>query len=295
MKKNRVRLGVLAVSFMALGLAYFVSPPAAEAQAVFSVKFFGGYNYLMGGDLNNGLKGQLDLMTAFGAAVGYSAQGSYQPVHFALDVGGDVIFKLTPVVSVGAGIGYIETQSSPTQISLNHPVWTAVTLRQDPKVTAIPVRASLFFFIPLGARVNLTIQAGAAYYLAKMHSVYNQAEASDWNQAEIKAEGMGYGFHGGLGLEILLASNLSLVVEGTGKYAQVGNFSGTTTWSSSGGSSHSEQGTLYYFQNTLFPLGTYPLLTMSSAAPSGFGISDVREARIDFSGFTAQAGLLVKF
>lgn len=295
MKKNRTRFISPAVSLLVLWSVCLVSPRPAEAQAVFTIKATGGFAYLAGGDWASGLEGQLDLMTAFGAAMGYAAQGEFKPVHSAWEAGGDIIFSMSPVLSVSAGIGYIESAGSQTDIILSQAGWDSVTLSQTPRVTAIPIRAGLVFSIPLGGRMNLMVQAGGAYYLAKIRSVYRQAEGASWNQSEVEAKGEGFGFQGGLGLEVVLTSNISLVLEGTGRYARLKPFTGTETSSGSGGWTDSEEGTLYYFQAALFPLGTYPLLTISNTAPSGSGISDVREAEVDLSGVTAQAGFLIKF
>jgi len=295
MHSNRVRPAVPIVSCLVLAALFLAGPSAARGQTVFSIKLCGGLNSLSGGELNDGLQGRMDFMSDFGAWLGYSARGAFVPVGAAYSAEGDIIFDLTPFLAVGLGVGYIENREARTEIVLSHPVLPQATLRENPKVTAVPLRASLYVSFRLSRTLNLMIQAGGAYYLTKLSSIYRLEEGDEWEQTEISASGGGLGFHGGLGLEVRLASNLSFILEGTGRYVKVGDFTGTTTDMNSYGMGDTEEGDLYYFVFDTPPLGSYPTLTVSDTEPSGYGIRDVRRAKVDLSGFTVQAGLLVKF
>jgi len=283
---------VLPVLFL-LALALMV-PASANAQGV-ALKLFGGYDYLNGGDVNDGLKGAVDLYKAIIPMGGYTASGDYKSFHNAWDVGGDLIIYLTPVVGIGLGAGYIQTLGSASDVSFAKPATPTLTMSLDPKVTAIPLRASLYVSIPMGSAVHLSLHAGAAYYFAKMQFVWRLAQSSDWEQMQFKTDGNGFGFHGGLGLEINLASNLALVLEGTGRIANIGGFSGTGIFTSSGGSSITTTGKLYYYKYNYGMLGILPEIDIRDTVPSGVPYSDVREAKLDLSGFAARAGLVIRF
>jgi opacity protein-like surface antigen len=284
----------LAIPCLFLLTAVLIAPPTAGAQG-FAVKLFGGYNYMNGGDVKDGQKGILDYYTEFFPLLGYTAHQEYKPLRDAWDVGGDIIFYFTPNIGIGLGAGYIQSFTGASTLALTRPLTTTIDFTSTPKVSAIPIRASLYVAIPLGTGASLTLHGGAAYYLAKMQYVLKAAAGTDWEQVEIKADGKGIGFHAGIGLEVDLSSNLSFVVEGTGRLANIDGFTGTNMMTSSGGGSVSESGTLYFYKYNYGVLGTFSEIDLRDTVPSGPAYSDIREAKVDFSGFSARTGLILRF
>lgn len=280
------------LALLTVWLMLFLSLPG-QAQIRVSLKLYGGYSYLQGGEGNEGSKGFTDYWkTQVHVYGGYDYTAEYQPFHYGLDAGGELIIYFSPVVGIGFGSGYIEAKRT-TTIDLTKPGESAL-ISMKPKAQAIPIRASLYLSVPLGGYANLTFHGGAGYYLAKFTSVLRIEEGSDWLQYEQEAKGKDIGFHGGLGLEINLTPHFGLFVEGLARYAKIGKFEGTFT-SSMTGHSESESGKLYYFKETASGLGTFPIVLVLEEAPEGVDISDVREAKIDFSGFTARAGIILRF
>lgn len=278
---------------LALALALCLSRPA-QAQLRVGLKLYGGYGYLLGGEGNEGNKGYMDFWAAQAHVYGgYTISGEYKPFNGGLDAGGDLIIYFTPNIGLGFGGGYLQSSSS-SIINLTK-IGGSASISTKPNVSAIPIRASLYISLPMGASANLVLQGGAGYYLAKYEDIFRITEGTDWVQFDYKADGNGIGFHGGLGFELNFSPNFGLVLEALGRYAVIGNFNGSVTTSTGAGFSTSESGKLYFFKVWDLALGTFSVIQVSDTAPSGIGISDVHEAKIDFSGFAARAGFVFRF
>jgi hypothetical protein len=278
---------------LALALVFGLSWPA-QAQFRVGLKLYGGYGYLAGGEGNEGAKGYADYWAQMAHVYGgMLISGQYNPFHYGLDAGGDLIFYFTPNIGIGFGGGYLQSSNNST-IHYSD-ISTSGNFLAKPQVSAIPIRASLVLSVPLSTSASLTFQGGLGYYLAKYKSVLRIEEGSDWIQFDQDAEGKGLGFHGGIGFELNFSPNFGLVLEGTARYAVIGNFEGTNTTSMSLGPSTSESGKLYYFKGFAAGLGTFPIVEVSDTAPSGPDVSDVHEAKIDFSGFAGRAGFIFRF
>ena len=95
------------------------------------------------------------------------------------------------------------------------------------------------------------------------------------------------GFHGGVGLEIMLSNNIAFLLEGTGRYAKIKPFEGTEKYVELGADDTTE-GILFYLEGV-----DYPVLFIRPEKPRGY--REAREAEVDFSGFGIVAGLKLRF
>jgi hypothetical protein len=273
-------------------LAIISSPPAACANISFSLKLYGGLDYLSGGDLNEGLKGMNDYYARYFWYYGLTKSGGeYKPVHLGLDFGGDFIIHITPALGIGLGAGYLQATTESTVTFA--PV--AADVKTTPQASAVPLRLGLYLTLPAGAFANINFQAGLGYYLTKISYDFRTSAAGVWYQYGIKAEANGLGFQGGIGLEFKFSPAISLFFEGQGRYARIGGFKGSITITDSLGGHASENGKLYYYKLTELPLGTFPVILVNDTVPYGSNITNVREAKIDFSGFSAVAGFIIHF
>jgi len=286
--KIRRACSVLILAFL---VPLLLSLPA-QAQFRIGLKLYGGYNYLLGGEGNEGVQGFQDLWVRSGELAGYSASGAYNPFHYGITGGGDLILFLTPNIGVGVGAGYLQA-SSASNIKLTS-LGGTIVITSDPKASAVPLRVGLYLSLPMGSSAAFVLHGGAGYYLSTFESLLRIEEGADWMQWEFNAQGKGIGFHGGAGFELSFGPNVGLLLEAAGCYAKISGFEGDAEISMPGFSS-TESGKLYYYKTTLIPLGTFPLVFISDTPPSGPGISDVREAEIDFSGISARAGLIIRF
>ncbi len=284
----------MAITLLAIVLTLAATAPTAcfGSDLKLSLNLYGGLNYLSGGDLNTGLQGMNDYDGRFFWYFGLShTGGEYEPVHLGMDFGGDLILQITPALGLGLGSGYLQGKSE------SHITYGPVNAGDDTtaKLNAVPIRLSVFYTVPAGRVLAIRLQAGLAYYLAKMTYDWRSHAALSWNLVQADTHGGGLGIHGGLGLEFNVSPALSLLLEGRGRYANLSGFEGSLTISGPGGSFESANGKVYYYVLNAGVLGSFPAITPLNAAPTIPAISQAREAKIDFSGFSMVAGFIFRF
>lgn len=262
--------------------------PAISKAKKFELKLSGGTNYLLMEDINKGIKGISDRWSDFAASFGGYVQGEAKPLHLSYDLEGTVIINLTPKIGIGFGVGYIQgTRTSEITSSGSF----EGSLTNKLKIRAIPFRLGVFYTLPMREKINVVFNAGVGVYLAQCD--YDRLPLSDLigpMRVHLESSSEGFGFHGGVGFEFKIASNLSFVFEGQGRYAKIRGFEGTNS-----GIAQPFEGTLYYYEETTLA-GKYSIIDICTSKPSGGvdGISNVREARVDFSGMTFLAGIKIK-
>ena len=288
------KLCALAVPVLFVLSLFAFAPSSAQAQGL-TLKLFGAYTQISGGDFRDGTKGPIDWYKAVFTIAGWGVSGNFKDFNSSWEGGGDLIFYLSPMIGIGFGGGYMQTLPAKTEVTMTHPPDPTAFMSLNPKVTVIPVRASLYVSIPMGTMLNLTLHGGVSYYFARAQFAWRLGQVSDWIQVENKADGKGLGFHGGAGLEFNLSPSAALVLEAAGRIATFSGFTGDATLSTSGGSSASDSGTLYYWRYDYGSLGIYPEVGVRDPAPSGANFSDVREAEINLNGFSVRAGFLFRF
>ena len=273
-------------------LTVLFSASAYGSDLGFNLRLYGGLNYLSGGEFNTGLKGFNDYQGEYFQFFGLThAGGEYNPVHRGMDIGGDLIFQITPALGIGIGAGYVQGNNDST-ISYG-PVPAGMTTAAE--LSAVPLRLSVFYTLLTGSAIRINLHAGLSYYLAAMSFDFRPYSPGSWVQYSADADGGGLGFHGGLGVELKLSQTVAIFLEGQGRYARLGGFEGKGTISNSLGGSVSANGTVYSFTMNQGLLGYFPGIFVFSTAPSGTFYSNVREAKIDFSGFSAVAGIIFRF
>jgi len=271
-------------------------PPSPPAEPIYEpsprrgirveLRLFGGMNYLSAGDVNEGVKGWIDLVHD-DELIGYSVEGEAMSIRFGYELGGDVIIYFTPKLGIGLGAGYLQGARSSEIIFYNT---LEGTFTNKPTISTIPIRLELFFTTPLSPEIHFILHAGPGYYLSKFsfdsHYEENGYE-EDMNQ---EATASSLGFQGGIGFEFNFSPNIALIVEGQGRYAKIGGFEGTREHSDIFGWSYIEEGPLYYYD--LLTMGKeYPLTRIHEEEPTDPYYSNLREAKVDFSGFAVVIGL----
>jgi hypothetical protein len=271
-----------------LSLFFIFLPKALDASAL-TIRLYGGGTYLQGGDLNSGLKGWTDYWKAYYGKYGYPEQtGLFNPVHFGYHAGGDIIIHLTSRFGLGVGAEYITaTKSSDlTFLSSN----ADITWKIVGKPSALPIKLSFFYFLPLGNSVSISLHGGAGYYQARTRLESHFQTTTTLTDYLIDASAKGIGYHGGLGLEWKLFSKLYFLLEAAGRYAPLSGFKGDTTIVGQGG----WKGKIYYWGAKASFIDNFNYIDLLISAPGGTGFTFVREAKIDYSGFSLQAGFVIK-
>ena len=271
------------------------SSPAAKASKL-SVKLYGGYAHVLAGDVNEGTDYYFEILEAYAAEGLGTVTGSYKPVHGGYNFGGDIIYQLSPKLGLGLGVGYMRNSSSSLGTFSESEVGE-VTITAAPTLTAMPVRLGLFFTTPLSAKLNLTADAGAAYYAGlKLEAVQGlEFSPDEWMNMTVEGSersGIDVGFQGSLGVEYMLSPKLGLFVEAAGRYAKFSNFEIVTgTMAGSGGSPETVEGKLYIASDDF---GTYEISGFTIVETGDTPDPTYWEPKIDFSGFSLQAGIRIR-
>ncbi|MDD8027899.1 MAG: outer membrane beta-barrel protein [Acidobacteriota bacterium] len=288
MNKKRFACAVV-VAFLA---AVIVLPAPARAVEV-KIKLYGGYGYLVGGDLNSGTEGMANMWLDMFSLLGASQSGSFQPAHYGLQYGGDLIFMFNPIIGIGLGVESLGAKQNSTIIS--HLGSQEITTSLKAEASAVPIKASLYLCAPLGTGARMNLHFGVGYYLAKMSNLFRLEQGAEFIQYANSADAKAIGFHGGLGFEFDLAPHVSLFIEVQGRYAKLGGFEGEAVMSVSS-DSVSEKGVLYYFEAEGFISQFYSTILVQDAVPvADSSTKNIREAKIDFSGGTALGGIVFRF
>ncbi len=265
----------------------------AHAQVRLGFRLSGGLGTLSGGDLNRGAEGWAEYYR-LDTLHDYSPAGEFKPLPMGFDFAGDLILQLNPRIGIGVGSG-IFTASKSYSIDYTHTGWDPVAFTSRTTAGAVPLRLNMYYFLPLGPAFRVTFCLGGGFYLANLKLKIRAENQTYFEDYDFKARGSGLGLHGGLGLEVVLSPALSLVLDLTGRWAVLSNFKGDFIVSNTWSYGLTPDADLYFFLAQDPPFGTFPLLFMSSAEPSGPAYSDVRRARVDFSGLSAALGFFFRF
>jgi len=261
------------------------------------LKFIGGASYILAEDINEGTKGFDSIWRHEFSFPGAGIEGELTPFHIIYDFEGDIIFYIFPNIGLGFGSGYIfGHQNNEMRLTLpsGEGPWVI-----KPEVRAVPIRAGLYFLIPIGKGSHFTLDAGAGWYLVDYSWYWRGENASGyWMEMDQEASAQNIGYHAGLGFEIELGSHFAFLIEGRARYAEISGFEGTFKYEDRDGDSDTEEGKLYYWREPVFAEKFTFVFISESETPSFTGLSSaeyVRDAVVDLSGFSIQAGLKIKF
>ncbi|MCX6574422.1 MAG: outer membrane beta-barrel protein [Candidatus Aminicenantes bacterium] len=282
--------------FEGISLAIQDAPTPAAKASKLSVKLYGGYSHVLAGDVNDGSDYYFEILEYYQAEGTGTVTGSYKPVHGGYSFGGDIIYQLSPKLGLGLGVGYMRNSSSSVGTFTDGET-ESVTLTVVPTLTAMPIRLGLFFTTPLANKLNLTADAGAAYYAGlKLESTQGlEFSPTEWMEMTVQGSqrsGIDIGFHGSLGVEYMLSPKLGFFFEAVGRYAKFKNFELVTgTTDGSGGGPDTTEGKLYIFSDTA---GTTEISGFTIVATGDPVDPSYLEPKIDLSGFSLQIGIRIR-
>jgi hypothetical protein len=279
--------------------------PAGQTAAVdpqgfsrLAVRLYGGFSRIAAGDVNDGADGFFELLALYGTLGVGTATGRYSPVHAGYNFGADFIYQFSPSIGIGFGVGYLRS-SRDSRMTLASGTST-ITLTGTPALNAFPIRLGVFLTLPIAAKIDLTADAGAAYYAGLKFQASQRLElaADNWQIMSVSGSRSSFsnlGFQGSLGLEYRLSRSMGFFVEALGRYARFKNFESVTgTTQMSGGGSETTSGKLYIATET-FTDGQFSAFTVEEIPPVNSPSTTFREPKIDLSGFSLQAGIRVRF
>jgi len=291
-----------------VALVLCLIPCLALANVKVSLKIRGALGYHQASEVNNGTQDFLLWgRTYFPPPSGGQITLNYRAMHVGYELGGDLIFELSPKVGFLIGVGYLQLSKSPgnhspMQTISGYPLGPYIFF-SNTKLTALPLRLGLNLRLPLGRSFDFTASMGIAYYLQARYDaelVVEQDRAptpeSFWQITHTTAEKKRFplGLQAGLGVEYKIAQRMAFFIEALGDYAKFRGLEGTTVSEPGpfGGffPPFSERGKLYYNSVPMIP-NAPRLIMVQSTPPAG----QPREAVIDFSGVSLQAGIRIHF
>lgn len=256
------------------------------SKVKFDLFLSGGLNYLSGGDINFGAQGLADFLRNINSING---EGQVKPVHLSYILGGELSFPVWSKLHIGIGVDFYSAKKQSTDNMQEIPL--ALTFSTYPEIQAVPLRFVILYY-PVE---NFYIKGGVEYFVAKCGYDYKFQKGEDWEQWQGHASSSGLGALGSVGTELNLTSVLSFVVEVSGRYCKIDEFSGTGSYEQSTGEFQEEDGILYSY-NTKSSEGTlYPLVFIRSKKPAEAGVYDAKRATVNFSGISLKAGIKIKF
>ena len=341
------------VRLLALGLliaagAVLAFPGSAAAQVSEENKFRAsirvsagaGFSLNGGGDLELERLGIAEYFSDIGTLTGYTVTQNWKKMSLVPDVEVDFIFNLTDRFQIGLGTGYIRANSkgdySYEYVENGTAAWgtysysDAVGYNRDYLLTAIPIRLTIFYTLPMSEKLSLYAYAGGAYYLGNLKHTYSMDETffyEDFSSVyldekyEVTAAANGtetaknntLGAHGGLGLELKLFRSMSLGFEVFGRYANFAKWDGSldetdttrtraylegSEWYSdvTDTQTYSESGPLWYYKFFDSDFGkNYAYMQTFTEQPTGDNISGVRRAGLNLNTFGLRVTVKIYF
>lgn len=330
---------ILLAAGLASAFAAFAAAPGAAALKL-SLKLCGGAALLLdgAGDLEKFRLGEQALAADWAGDDFRTASFSWKKLGAVPELAGEIIVQVNSRLGIGLGAGFLEGRVKADSATDYDQSWSLAwgdfveteryTVRRDIRMSAVPITLNLHVQTPLSSRVNVTAYLGAAYYLGRLKHVCDITDSSFYgytspdyydNKAYYDvtstttetADGGGFGFQGGAGLEMRLTGGLSLGLEVYGRYAKFSTWSGDSTY---GGTSRErfwhevlgwwydettpsadvESGDLYYWEWRSDYYGRdYAALGIREAAPSGGGVKSVRGASLNLN--RAGLGLTLRY
>jgi hypothetical protein len=278
-------------------IAIILLPGLAFADGIFSLRLQGGWAHSSAGDINPGTQAFFDWRETLWPASEYG----YRAMHNGFELGGDIIFELTPWLGVGIGGGYLKI-SGYSRMNLYDPelIGPSAGLEVKPTLSAVPIRAGVHLTIPLNSKFNFLAEIGASYYFIAHYSdewwdrvwVFEGQSAYVHISTRAEKKKAPFGFQGGIGLEYELKHNFFLYLDARGRYARFRGWKGTSVLQSDYETPFSEQGILYY--ESVPMLSGSPRLIMVQSDPPDGPEGEPRQAAIDFSGVSLQVGIRIR-
>lgn len=308
-KKRIIIWALLFISLTSLGNITYSEEKKDKLS--FSIILTGGQRYTSIGDMNKHLENfdnHLSELTSYEGSKIKKLNNDKKTLE------GEIRLDVSSKFAIGFGIEGISDKNE-SRFEFKDPwPWIAGidglesyphTISTQPEVSAVNFKLGTYYTIPLVRRIYLFLDGGIDYYISKAHlhkyhkilgpiSIYDSLILKE-EDYDVTANGLG--FHGGIGFEYKILDDLSLVLGFQGRYARIKNLKGTEMITERIGIDPEEregEGVLHIGEKMW--LGEYfPDLIIFESQPSGGEFRNVREAVLDFSGYSLRLGLKINF
>jgi len=256
-----------------------------------SLKLTGGMAYISGNDLNKGIQGFNDWVTAETT----DPTGKFEKLNMGMNFAGEAIYNLTSNAGIGVGIGYFQ-MSKDNSVTYLQGGGVPSTDTFKPTINVMPITLNFYYYIPTGSSMSVYLKAGAGYYMTKFDAEYSFSWPLGHGTDTLKVSKGAIGFQGGFGIEIPVSGQASFVVEAGARYAKVSELTGD--WTSKGNGffgpwDKSGTGSLWFGDYSSIGGNTYPRVAINNDSP--LWLDNVKKASLDLTGFSIKAGIKIGF
>jgi len=277
----------------AMGIIFLLIPPSSPGLDI-QLRLSSGLWRMDLGEVNSALLGWRDGMkeTADPDPTQQYVSGDLIPLRFSIDFEAELLFSFSRWFKLGLSTGYAYGSFNEEATLLIFEQAGVLYERARPtKVSAYPFLASGYFNVPLGKKFNVYLRAGVGAIQARYVSrtaLKKVGDARFTYTAYDNAKANGLTYLGGLGLSYSFDQSLGFFLEAAARSARVDGLSGENRLE--------EKGTLYSYEEYL-PKADFwqPTMHVLPEEASSVNIRNVREATVDFSGYSIKIGLLLKF
>ncbi len=236
--------------------------PSLSAQE-FSLKVYGGWRSVSGGDLNRSIGGWRDYYADLNRG-SYSSTFAWDGMKGGLDAAVELEAGLSPRLSLGVSVGImpgaasgkISTLLSSVQTTaVAGPASKTVTVKETTvrspraELTAVPVLLTAYYRLVRGERLSFIAGAGGGAYFGR----YSYSEPYDYSFSSVEdlvsagatsryvdesstsgdyreeAQRVSWGVHGLVGVEYRLGGGLAAIFEVLGRWLARGPWEGSKT------------------------------------------------------------------
>lgn len=250
------------------------------------ISFSAGVGTLAPRDLNDGTRGFVDWAAA---EAGVASPGGAQTLQSAMVMGFELAYRLTArwTIALGADFG---RGANGGELDL---VGTGLTgtVTTKPSVRIVPFKIGARFYPGAG----FYARAAVGLYAVKAGYLYRRGGADVWEQWKGSASTSGLGGEAAFGGEWDIAPRTLFFAEAGLRLGGFDGLTGENVYTNSDRLSVREPGRLYYFRRPAGEAGDQPIVLVQGTEPSGEGISEVRQARINISGLVVRVGVRYRF
>jgi hypothetical protein len=290
----------LVIFVLSILTIFFLSRPvcAQESYPKFSLKLSGGLGNTTGGDMEAMRVGINDTLADTAALGGFSITDELQSLQWGPEFEGELVFHISRRFGVGLGVESVRRKAESTG-AIELGALASLSLSWAPEYSAIPIKLSGYYFIPVGEKMNVFVKAGVGYYIANIKYTIRVEEMllgeTFTEQQSGKAKDKGFGLHGGVGVEYRIATNFDLFFEGTGRFVNLKDWDVENNTILPWGTYY-EEGTFWYAEEYEARTDNYyAAILLSEEMPEEQWLRNVRKAEISLLGITLRVGVKIRF
>lgn len=231
-------------------------------------------------------------------------RGGFSPIEFkGVAYGFESMLHLSPEFALSFGLGYTQ-RSEGSLMNIEDETIGYYDAYYKPKICVFAYSMNLYFFQPVNSWLKVYVNSGVGLYhgslLLNLWYAYDETGVLSINEeGEVLAKDNSFGLRAGIGLEMNLGSFISLFIEGRGRSCRLKSWDGHwnyTAWGADIGFSKKISAGSVWILEQYDPGLTrwYSLIKVTDEIPASADIRNVREIKVDISGFSVLAGIRIK-